>query len=129
MSQLLLIDRLQGSRQLGAMSGLVAAAAANAVLCPPPRPAAVHSTNTVSQSATNHGNGINPIGSSGTLRRSRASVVCGAAGAKGAGAAQGGLEKKRCDLCLGTGVRKCYSCHVGDGWRAGAYTRSHFSST
>ena len=29
---------------------------------------------------------------------------------------QGGLEKKRCDACLGTGIRDCYSCHVSGGW-------------
>ena len=37
---------------------------------------------------------------------------------------QGDLEKKRCDLCLGTGVRKCYSCHVAEGWRAENFSTS-----
>ena len=37
---------------------------------------------------------------------------------------QGDLEKKRCDLCLGTGVRKCYSCHVAEGWRADNFSTS-----
>ena len=41
-----------------------------------------------------------------------------------AGTSQGNLEKKRCDLCLGTGLRKCYNCHVADGWRAQNFSTS-----
>ena len=41
-----------------------------------------------------------------------------------AGTSQGNLEKKRCDLCLGTGLRKCYNCHVGDGWREKNFSTS-----
>ena len=47
-------------------------------------------------------------------RRAAAAVVVvpRAAAGKGfdASAVTGGLEKKRCDLCLGTGTRKCYNC-------------------
>ena len=41
-----------------------------------------------------------------------------------AGSSQGKLEKKRCDLCLGTGIRKCYNCHVAEGWRADNFSTS-----
>lgn len=41
-----------------------------------------------------------------------------------AGTSQGNLEKKRCDLCLGTGLRKCYNCHVGEGWREKNFSTS-----
>lgn len=37
---------------------------------------------------------------------------------------QGRMEKKRCDLCLGTGLRKCYGCHVSEGWRAQNFSTS-----
>ena len=43
---------------------------------------------------------------------------------KGPPKGQGDLEKKRCDLCLGTGVRKCYGCHVAEGWRADNFSTS-----
>ena len=49
------------------------------------------------------------------------SVVC--AGIK-IDQVQGGLSKKRCDLCLGTGKQKCYNCHVGEGWRAQNFSTS-----
>jgi|AntAceMinimDraft_11_1070367.scaffolds.fasta_scaffold202586_1 hypothetical protein len=51
-----------------------------------------------------------------TVLRSRAKDV--------GGGAQGGLEKKRCDLCLGSGRRKCYGCHVGEGWVAQNFSTS-----
>ena len=40
------------------------------------------------------------------------------------GAARELREKKRCDLCLGTGIRKCYGCHVAEGWRADNFSTS-----
>ena len=43
---------------------------------------------------------------------------------KGPPKGQGDLEKKRCDLCLGTGIRKCYGCHVAEGWRADNFSTS-----
>jgi hypothetical protein len=43
---------------------------------------------------------------------------------KGPAAQQGDLEKKRCDLCLGSGIRKCYGCHVAEGWRADNFSTS-----
>ena len=43
---------------------------------------------------------------------------------KGPPKGQGDLEKKRCDLCLGTGIRKCYGCHVADGWVADNFSTS-----
>ena len=61
-------------------------------------------------------------------RRAAAAVVVvpRAAAGKGfdASAVTGGLEKKRCDLCLGTGTRKCYNCHVAEGWREKNFSTS-----
>ena len=43
---------------------------------------------------------------------------------KGPPKGQGDLEKKRCDLCLGTGIRKCDGGPGAEGWRADNFSTS-----
>ena len=37
---------------------------------------------------------------------------------------EGNLAKQRCALCLGTGLRNFYNCHVAVGWRAQNFSTS-----